>query len=485
MDRRIRPDPGKQTNEAPSLKWFWLFATFCALTLVVGLLRVRHFYEPVAAPATKAPTSSSQTGDLPGAHRSNRERLLEEPVPLPKRTAEEIVTAKLARFVQSRREFALALARRHHVQMPAEVERFFAAVESGKWDDIKATFDRINGGDSSASGSDKRAPEVSDLWPAIIDAYGVAEQVHLWPAQQLLDYGNAILGSLRPGMVYVGGTDNGRWIPELLNETSDGEQHIVITQNGLAASDYLDYVRLQYDGQMTTLSDEDSKRAFAEYVADAQKRLEHDQQFPNEPKQVLPGENISMTDGKVQVGGVTAVMGINEKLLQMLMQKNPDLSFGIQESYPLKGTYADALPLGPLMELRAQDDQNTFTSERAAQTIDYWRNTAQEVLWDPQATGSDAALRSYSHDSAAAANLLAAHGFSAEAAEAYRLAGQLCPYNPESVAGLADLLVNSGQQSEARQLLNDFAQKYPDERKNLERSHAAWHLSWTAAGSKP
>ena len=53
-----------------------------------------------------------------------------------------------------------------------------------------------------------------------METYGVAEIAHLWPAQQVLDYGEAVLGSLRPGMVYVGGTDAGRFIPTLLNETS-------------------------------------------------------------------------------------------------------------------------------------------------------------------------------------------------------------------------------------------------------------------------
>ena len=51
----------------------------------------------------------------------------------------------------------------------------------------------------------------------------------------------------------------------------------------------------------------------------------------------------------------------------------------------------DALPLGPLMELRAQDGQNTFTPERAAQSLDYWRNAAQQILSDPEAAGSPAA----------------------------------------------------------------------------------------------
>jgi hypothetical protein len=90
---------------------------------------------------------------------------------------------------------------------------------------------------------------------------------------------------------------------------------------------------LQYDDRLANLSEEESKRAFADYVADAQKRLEHDQQFPDEPKQIRPGEDVRIVDGKVQVSGQIAVMAINEKLLQALMQKKPDLTFAIQESF--------------------------------------------------------------------------------------------------------------------------------------------------------
>src|SRR5204863_9363372 len=134
----------------------------------------------------------------------------------------------------------------------------------------------------------------------------------------------------------------------------------------------VEYMNTLYGDRFATLTDDDQKRAFQQYTTDAQKRLEHDQQFPDEPKQIRPGENIRMVDGKVEVSGQAAVMAINEKLLQTLMAKNPDLSFALQESFPLKGTYADALPLGPLMELRAQDAKNIFTPERAAQSLDYW-----------------------------------------------------------------------------------------------------------------
>src|SRR4051812_30101156 len=113
-------------------------------------------------------------------------------------------------------------------------------------------------------------------------------------------------------MVYAGGTDPGCFIPTMLNDTSDGERHIVLTQNALADSSYLDYLDFLYKDQMKTLKKEESERAFKDYISDAQKRYEHDQQFPNEPKQVRPGEDVRMVDGKVSVSGQIAVMSINE-----------------------------------------------------------------------------------------------------------------------------------------------------------------------------
>ena len=166
--------------------------------------------------------------------------------------------------------------------------------------------------------------KVSGLcWQAVHETYGVAEVAHDWPAQDALDYGDAVLDALRPGMVYVGGTDAGRFIPTLLNETSDGEQHVVLTQNALADGTYIQYLGFLYGDQMATLTGDDSQQAFQNYMADAQKRLTHDQEFPQEPKQVQPGEDIQMTDGRVQVSGQVAVMMVAENLLNTLMSEKP------------------------------------------------------------------------------------------------------------------------------------------------------------------
>ena len=118
------------------------------------------------------------------------------------------------------------------------------------------------------------------LWGPILEALLISENVHDWPAQQLLDYGNSILSSLRPGMVYVGGTAPGRGIPTFLNATSDGGQHMIITQNALADASYLQYVSFLYGDQMAQLTPAESKQGFNDYVADARQRLLHDTQGP-------------------------------------------------------------------------------------------------------------------------------------------------------------------------------------------------------------
>jgi tetratricopeptide (TPR) repeat protein len=393
----------------------------------------------------------------------------------PAKTAEQIVHEKVRQFAQKRRELARRVAKSQNRQVSPDAEAFFDAVDAGNWDEIRTRWKLLadRSGQYEGSGKPARDPD----WPEILDAYGVAEQAHLWPAQKLLDYGQAVLGSLKPGMIYVGGTDPGRWIPELLNETGEGEPHIIITQNALADNTYLEFVNTLYGQQISALSSEDSQKIFQEYLQDAQNRLQHDQQFPDEPKQLRAGENVSETEGRVQISGQVAVMMINERLLQALLQKNPGLSFAMEESFPMKGFYADAAPLGPLLELNASGGQAAWTPDQAAQSLDYWKSATAAVLADPEAAASDTTLKTWSHDAVAAANLLSAHGFTPEAEQAYRYSAQLWPSSAEAASGLAEVLTGAGRAAEATQVLEDFVRNYPNERAALDKARGKWTLS--------
>jgi tetratricopeptide (TPR) repeat protein len=388
-------------------------------------------------------------------------------------SAEEIVAGKVVQFTKNRRDVLRAMAKEYKLQVPPEIEAFFDAAERGQWDELNERFTTLRKLRQGTNGP----PELGMLWGPILETLGVAESAHDWPAQRLLDYGNSILDSLRPGMVYVGGTDPGRFIPTLLNETSDGEHHVVLTQNGLADNSYLDYLRFLYGKDLQTLTSDDSQKAFQNYMDDAQKRLAHDEQFPDEPKQLRPGENIQVTDGRVEVSGQIAVMGINELLLQMFMDKNPDLSFALEESFPLRSTYSNAAPLGPITQLRVTDDQNALTAETAAQSLDYWRAASQQILAETAGDTPEGqnVLKAYSKMAASEGNLFADRNLDAEAEQAYRLGMQIYPDNPEATYGLANLLAREGKIEEAQRMVKEFQQKNPEQ---------AQSGTWTATSSR-
>ncbi len=464
MEKSGQLPPGGKGESHGYPRWRWSIAVACLIVLSFAILLPR---QPNNAVDRRGAISNSAFGNPAGTQRlglSNSWKTSEGDA-----TAEEIVAGKVSQFARDRRRITHAMAKRFKLDVPTEVDQFFEAVGAGRWTELNSLFDTIKQLRDSGQNEGLRT-----LFAPILEAQLVAECTHAWPAQKLLDYGQSILGTLQPGMVYVGGTDPGRGIPTLLNETSDGEHHIVLTQNGLADNTYMQYVNFLYGDQMTQLTEEDSKRAFDDYLADAQKRLLHDQQFPDEPKQVRPGEDIRFMDGsdqngssgdskRVQVSGQVAVMAINERLLQAIMDKNPALSFGLEESFPLQSTYSTAVPVGPIMELRVQDAQNAFTPERAAESVDYWQTMAQQIISDPEVPEGSDPRKTYSHMADAQANLLAAHNYNSEAEQEYRLAMQLEPSNPEAVDALSDLLTRTGRADEARQLAENFQRNYPNQ----------------------
>lgn len=382
----------------------------------------------------------------------------------PGRTPEEIVASKVMQFGKNRRAIVQRLSAHHKKEIPEEVERFFDAVESGNWEEIDRLGKTMAKRSAQYEGS-THDPALDPFWPAVLETYGAAEQAHLWPAKQLLDYSEAILGSLRPGMVYVGGTDPGRFIPTLVNETSSGEQHLILTQNAFADSRYQEYLRFLYGERLQLPAQSDVDQLFADYVAGATRRLEHDEQFPDEPKQIRSREQVQRVDGKVQVGGTDAVMDINERILNFIIEKNPDRSFAMEESFPMKTTYEGARPLGPILELRAGGSG----TEQPGKTLDYWREASAQLLQNSEATESQEVLRTWSKMIVGQANLLAHNRNGPEAEEAYRLALQIVPRNTDAIISLSEHFASTGRPEAARELVTDFGRRNPDLKPDLDR----------------
>jgi hypothetical protein len=458
MDEQTN-EPTRQRNGTRRFA-LWIVGAVSVLLIVLltSKQRQRATVETAGEPAVitspearvlKAPTNSSFV--------RNAQRTRQAGVEMP---PELVVSNKVVQFAKNRRAVAHALARRAKVEVPADVERFFDSLEAGNFADAEVLCRGWI--QERRSGEVPSVPQA--VWPAVMETFGVAEIAQKWPADKLLEYGEAVVGALRPGMVYVGGTDPGRYIPTLLSETSQGERHIVLTQNAFADGTYLDYINFLHNDRLQPLTKEDSQLSFQEYLRDAQARLASNQ--------LRPGENVKVTDGRVQVSGQVAVMSINELLLNRLMEKNPDLRFALEESFSLKSTYQGALPLGPIMELRAS--QELPSREQVTASVEQWRAMAQNVSGD--APNSEV-RKTYSHMAQAQGNLFAEQGFTAEAEQAWLLAREMAPANPEAVGSLYRLWKNGGRADEAEAMLNAFARDYPGQSDTVATIRAAAGLA--------
>ncbi len=108
------------------------------------------------------------------------------------------------------------------------------------------------------------------------------------------------------------------------------------------------------DREMYIATPEDSQRCFNEYLTEAQRRLQHDLQFPNEPKQIRPGEDVRVVENRVTVAGQVAVMAINGLLTKVMFDHNPKNEFFVEESFPLDWMYPHLTPYGVIMKINRQ-----------------------------------------------------------------------------------------------------------------------------------
>lgn len=373
-------------------------------------------------------------------------------------TAEQSVARRRLEFLHHQREVLRAYARELGIPVPVELEAFFDLAQTGSWDDLQRTYGEL----SERVRNGEFPDEARALWPAVLETFGVIEVTHRWPAQSLLDYGQEVLGSLPPGTIFVGGTDAGRFIPTFLNAT-EGNSHVVLTQNSLADQSYLQYARFQYGDRINALTTEESSQAFRNYAEDAARRARHDQQFPNEPNQLRPGETVEIReDGRISMSGPVSVMAINEGLLQMLMSKNPDVPFAMEESFPFESVYGTATPNGPVLQLRADGTSPEITSERAQESVQYWRDRSASLLADDDVQATPEALTAWTKLAVAQADLLRDKHFPAEAESLFQVAQQLAPGNVEVVSRYVDYLREQSRWQDAQKVVESLLLDSPN-----------------------
>jgi hypothetical protein len=282
----------------------------------------------------------------------------------------------IARFITAKSNQVYLATRDGGAPVPPEVWKMFAAASSADWKSAMDLLNLINT-NYHAGSAHRLAPEV---WFRVQDVGGFGSLLSSNDLKFIRLFADEVFKVVPPGSIYFGGTDPGRFaITALSRSHEEGQPFFTLTQNQLVDAEYLTYLRGMYRQQVKLPDDTMVKEAFAEYWADAKHRFEHDQQFPNEPKQVAPGEDIRMVNGRVQISGQTAVMAINGLLARDILRLNPEHEFYIEESFPLDWMYPYLEPAGPILKLRRAPLESLF-EETVRNDREYWQRLTRRLI---------------------------------------------------------------------------------------------------------
>ncbi len=362
---------------------------------------------------------------------------------------------------------------------------FFAAAKKGDWLAVNNAFQdfRKHAGQYEHSGkTDERLRGTK--WQAVIEVWGTLDSMAEGNEKYSALYANEIIGSIPPGSIYFGGTDPGRFLITGMEKSQvNADPFFLLTQNALADSTYLDYVRTMYGNQLYVPTAEDTEKCFRDYTADAQRRAQN--------HQLKPGENVQVDQqsGRVAISGQVAVMEINALLAKIIFDRNSNYDFYVEQSFPLDWMYPYLEPHGIILKLNRQPLAG-LADTIVKQDHDYWTNLIQPMVgdWlnddttvqqvadfdnkvflqhdltgftgDPQFVQSDYSCKMFSKERTSIAGLYVwrmSHAtdpdqkqrMAREADFAFRQALALCPSSPEAKVGYADFLRSMNRDSDA------------------------------------
>jgi len=281
--------------------------------------------------------------------------------------------ARLRAFFSAKAAQAHELADRAQQPVATEAWAYFEAGSKGDWKTTTNLWAAMRRRTHRDQGNEAGA-SLDAVWPVILETDLAWQEFANWQEKHVLAYGRDIIESIPPGSIYFGGTDPGRGVITALSEShAEGKPFFTITQNALADSAYLDYLRAMYGKIIYTPTSEDSKACFGDYKADAQHRLAE--------KRLKPGENVRMIRGTLEVGGQVAVMSINGLLVKTIFEHNPDRQFYIEESIPLDWMYPYLTPSGPIMKINRQPLLR-LSDDVVQQDHAYWSHYLRPLIGD-------------------------------------------------------------------------------------------------------
>ncbi len=347
-------------------------------------------------------------------------------------------------FAALKQEEVRGAAQAKGIDVPTEVDHFFAAVRSKEWSRAESLYLAFKSGTRSEGDNDALA-----LSTGMHDVSGVYDLMDDWGDQLATLYTDEALRSIPSGSIVFGGTSEGRFFISYGAETLRKGKVTVVTQNALADNTYVDYLRYALGKRMSIFPVEDSTKAFQEYVEDVKAGRK-------DSKGAL-----SFKDGRAQITGARAVMDINGILARRLVELNQNTHpFYVEESYVINWMYEYLTPHGLIMKLNklplASLSPGTVNADQ-----EYWQSLESKLNSIPVFSGTDAARKAFSKCRCAIAGLYAHHGMNEQARSAFRQAIRLCPTSPEANFRLAGFLKGNGEHVQAEAVLTEYMKTSP------------------------
>jgi thioredoxin-like negative regulator of GroEL len=245
--------------------------------------------------------------------------------------------AILKHYLSEKLALARKISSKQGTNLSIRAQDFFRAAANGDWLTTSNLFSALESSNHVAGGAYSPPP----YWGAIHEAFGGYELFHSWNSVFLNELGNGIVRSIPPRSIYFGGTSGGRFAASVFDQ---GHAFFTLTQNALADGSYLAYLKLLYGDKIYIPDQSDFDKCSAEYTRDVQARMDHDQRFPGEPRQIRPGEDVLLVDGKVKFAGMVSGMAGSALLAKVIFDKNQDHQFYYEESFPLDWMHPYLVP---------------------------------------------------------------------------------------------------------------------------------------------
>jgi len=186
------------------------------------------------------------------------------------------------------------------------------------------------------------------------------------------------------------------------------------------------------------------QRAFQDYMNDAKKRFEHDQQFPDEPKQVRDNEQIQIKTARLRSAASSPSWTSTSVFCACSWTKIPtslSRSRNRTAQRHLRRRSADWPDYGT-----ARAGPKQLYAERAAESRELLAQCGRSTpRLHPMTRMERTPLKSYSKLATGQANLFAERGSPRLAEQTYRIALGIVPSNVDAVTGLAGLLERTGR----------------------------------------